>query len=335
MAPFFASNGVSRTNDVIVSSNFFIPQNDGERNGDSDPRSPLPASATSVGVRRGALALTVDTSYADEYRLAEFGQDGLVADEFRRHEAKLDEMINAFEKEVGISPALPSSGLLPSEELHRVCIPDAAPDTTQGKSDNTVTVSSEKTKNKSWRYCDPDESGFGEWPEKEKKKKKLRVRIPKPYAGESNDVLPQSSDITECNSVEPYFVASPEDRRELRICNPDPASGESSAVAGPKESHYKAAPESPFVDRTRPHWLFTPKVQDDLNKYEISYPNASRPLSEEPSPKTQPKKGLTRRPTVLQPKTRHSCYACQIKKEMGEKARAKIAETKKGKIGLQ
>ena len=294
----------------------------------SDPRSPLPVSATSVGVRHGALALTVDTSFADEYRLAVSGKDSLIANEFRRREADLDEIIDALEKGVGIGPALPSSGVLPSEELDRVRA--SAP--IRGQSNSIFAPSSGSTKGDSWRNCSPDESAFGAWPEK-KPKKQLHIFIPKPDTGDLHDALPHSCDITDCNPDDPHFT-TPLRKGKLRICNPDPTSSESSAVIGAKESHCTVAPESPFVDKIRPSSLFSQKVQDDLQKYEITYSRARRAPDEELSPRSVPKKALARRPTVLQPRARHSCYACQMKKEMGQKAKVMVNEGKKGKVGL-
>ena len=349
MAPFFASNGVRYTHDAVVISS--PHRDDLPRTPASDPRSPLSASASTETARYRRVPLTIDTSCADDHRLAQFAANGrgLINDLYRQRDAEVDNLIERIEQDLlkisslklSSDEVLPT-GANPNEEA-KISVRSPTAAAVQGESYDREDGRSrgDAGKKDSWKDRNSETFEFGAWTE-HKPKMRPRVRIPKPSnTGESTHLNPvhgpESSTPKSQKSEHAILTTSPEEQRELRVCNPDPAaSGESSASSSAHSTRCRSEPESPFVDKTRPSHLFSQKVQDGLNEYKITYPTVPRAPNEAISPKTTPPKpylkkreGLVRRPTVLQPRTRHSCYACQKKKEreiLTEKEREAMAE---------
>ena len=319
MAPFFASNGITRTGDLPAQS-FFIPRPDFTAGSPTkDPRSPLTGPCSQQLSKQTRPILSIDTTCADAQRIKALGADSLVAKQGPYpvdngvtdicrpfQDAALDNAIDrVFRNMEGLSPALPSSETLSYGSPFGADIPGEAATADMG-AESAVSSLDITIKKRSWRTGNLDEAGFGAWPEK--KVKKVRTRTlqadwDSPFAEDA----PQSADITD-------------EKRVLHVVNPDPASGKSSAGSASFRRSHAPEPESPFIDHSWKAPQYSQRVVNSMRGYNITSSKNPRSVEEPVSPKSGPRRTVARVPSVMQPRHRHSCYACNHKREMAEMA---------------
>ena len=204
------------------------------------------------------------------------------------------------------SPTLPDSDMLSYGSPFGVDIPGEAATADTGNESAVLSLDM-TTKKRSWKTGNLDDAaGFGAWPEK--KVKKVRTRTLQADGDvAATQVTPQSADITD-------------EKRTLRVINPDPASGKSSAESASPGRSGAPEPESLFVDHSWKTPQYSQKVVDSMRDYRIASSKNPRSVEEPVSPKSGRQATVARVPSVMQPRHRHSCYACEHKRKMAEMA---------------
>ena len=325
MAPFFASNGVIRTGELLISTpSFFVPRPDFPAKAGSptkDPRSPFTGPYPQQLSKKTRPILWIDTTCADTQRIKALGGESLVAKRclypvdgygsrsmggHSSQDAALDSAIVRVYRDLERwSPTLPDSDMLSYGSPFGVDIPGGA--ATADIGDESGVPSRDITnKKRSWKTGNLDDAGFGAWPEK--KVKKVRTQTLQADGDvAATQVTPQSTDITD-------------EKRILRVINPDPPSGKSSAKSASFVRSGAPEPESPFVDHSWKSTQYSQRVVESMRDFRITYSKNPKSLEEPVSPKSGRRGTVARMPSGMQPRHRHSCYACEHKRKMAEMA---------------
>ena len=260
--------------------------------------------------------LCIDTTCADAHRIKALGADSLVARQCAYpvsmprpfQDPALDSAIQRVYKEMEqLSPTLPSSDMLSYGSSFGIDIPGEGAATADKEDESAVSSLDITTKKRSWKTGNLNDTGVGAWPEK--KLKKVRTHTLQADGDvAATQATPHSADITD-------------EKRVLRVVNPDPASGKSSTRSASFGRNAAPEVESPFVDLCWRTPQYSQRVADSMRDFHITASSNPRSVEEPVSPKSGPRRGTVARvPSVMQPRHRHSCYACSHKREMAEMA---------------